>query len=145
MYLQCVPKHRKTCHCGTNVQHDVRGYHVSSGGLLWVQIPLSWWLLACQCVWSHWATCSHSFIIKIVVGAWHGDKRLPLFGVFYSFEIVWAENSSRFGVHQVLLSKIMLCQMCQISVRCIKRAAIINVLTEKERVIAKVSLNVFSW
>lgn len=52
------------------------------GCLLHVQIPLSWRLHACPCVWSHWPTCSHSVIIKNRPRAWHGvdrDKRSPLF------------------------------------------------------------------
>lgn len=55
------------------------------GCLLRIQIPLSWQLHACPCVWSHWPTCCHSFIIKNRQGAWHGvdrDKRSPLFWGF---------------------------------------------------------------
>lgn len=51
--------------------------------LLHIQIPPSWWLHACPCVWSHRPTCFHSFIFKNRQRAWHGvdgDRRSPLFG-----------------------------------------------------------------
>lgn len=64
-----------------------------------VQIPLSWRLHACPCVWSHWPTCCHSFIIKSRQGAWPGvdGEVTTVFGGIYSIATLWTYTVANLG------------------------------------------------